>query len=62
MSRTSDLHCIWVWSAMETRSAQLEAAASWASPPFLCLGLVPRFSSLVASRSNIPQSEPLPRP
>lgn len=33
-SLSLDLHCIWVWSAMETCSAQLEAAASWASPPF----------------------------
>lgn len=29
-----DPHCIRVWSAMETCSAQLEAAASWASLPF----------------------------
>lgn len=33
-SLSLDPHCIWVWSAMETCSAQLEAAASWASPPF----------------------------
>lgn len=32
-SLSLDPHCIWVWSAMETCSAQLEAAASWASPP-----------------------------
>lgn len=29
-----DRRCIWAWSATEKRSAQLEAAASWASPPF----------------------------
>lgn len=34
LSLSLDLHCIWAWSAMETCSAQLEAAASWASPPF----------------------------
>lgn len=33
-SLSLDPHCIWVWSAMKTCSAQLEAAASWASHPF----------------------------
>lgn len=31
---SSDPHCIWIWSAMETCSVQLEAAASWAFLPF----------------------------
>lgn len=33
-SLSLDPRCIWVWSAMETCSAQLEAVASWASHPF----------------------------